>query len=453
MQTGLLVIDLVLPLIACTTPSPVASTSALITPAVSGEQGPTDWHEARKTVSDVASQAPDPDSFDELLSTIGALAQAPLYKHSRADLLIDGPATYRAMGEAIGNAKEHIYLETYIFADDEVGQKFADLLVEKARQGVRVCIIYDSIGSLTSSDAFFDEMQQAGIKLIEYNAVNPMDGGNPLEANTRDHRKLLIVDDSVAFTGGINFSRTYSSGSSRAPARANVESGWRDTHVALYGPVVEGVHELFREQWQLQGGSAEDVPLPTTPPAQAGRDLVAMLQSKGGDGEESSIYRAYIEAIKIAADRIWITQAYFAPDKVFLTELKRAATRGVDVRILVPGISDSSLVLYASRSRYGELLGRGVAIYENTSSVLHAKAAVIDGLWSTVGSSNLDYRSFLHNDEANAMVLGTDFAEQMEKQFLQDIGHSRSVTLEQWNERPLLDRIREWFSWSVEYWL
>ena len=440
-------------LAACAPSEPQAPNSMLATPQVSGKEGLTNGQEARETVADVASDAPNPAEFDALLATIGELSPAPLYKESRAELLIDGPATYGAMNKAIDQAQHSIYLETYIFADDEVGYKFAERLIAKAREGVKVCVIYDSVGSLKSAEAFFEMMEDAGVKRIEFRSINPAEGGNPLHVNNRDHRKILVVDDTVAFTGGINLSRTYSSASLRKPSAVNIEEGWRDTHIAVYGPAVEGFRRVFQEQWLLQGGAPGDVSGIAAPIEREGDDLIAVLQSEGGDSEESAIYRAYLESMDIARLKIWITQAYFAPDDAFMEQLKQAARRGVDVRILVPGISDSSLVLHASRSRYGELLSAGVKIYENTSSVLHAKTAVIDGIWSTVGSSNLDYRSFLHNDEINAVVLGTDFASQLESQFEQDIKQGRVITLQQWKKRPITDRVRELFSWVVNYWI
>lgn len=422
-------------------------------PAVAGEDGLETPREARAAVREVAEEAPDPPAFSELLLQISELSHAPIFKESRAELLIDGPATYRVMAEAIEQARQSIYLETYIFADDKVGQQFAERLRAKARAGVSVCVIYDSIGSVGSSDEFFKDMEAAGVHVIEYNPINPLDAGNPLRVNNRDHRKLLIVDDAVAFTGGINFSETYSSSSTRKSAQKKLTDGWRDTHIAIYGPAVAGFKHTFLEQWDKQRGPADLVHDSSAMPEKAGDDLIVALQSEGEGTEESPIYRAYLEAIEMAVERIWITQAYFVPDEKLLDHLKHAAQRGVDVRIVVPGISDSNIVLYASRSHYGDLIESGVRIYENSSSLLHAKTAVIDGVWSTVGSSNLDFRSFLHNDEVNAIVLGRDFGRQMEGQFKRDMEVSRAVTLEEWQNRPVTEKLQELLGRSMEYWL
>ena len=256
-----------------------------------------------------------------------------------------------------------------------------------------------------------------------------------------------------SFTGGINFSRTYSSSSLKKTKGDRLKEGWRDTHIAVRGPAVAGFEEIFEANWQAQGGALENFPPPVPEPVESGEDAIAVLPSDGGNGQASSIYHAYLETMDVAREKIWITQAYFAPDDTFLKKLAHAAQRGVDVRVIVPGFSDSNAVLYASRLRYGYLLKHGVKIYESTLSVLHAKTAVIDGIWSTVGSSNLDYRSFLHNDELNAIILGGPFATQMEEQFLLDLGNAQPISLDAWKGRPLVERIREFFSWTIQYWL
>ena len=378
----------------------------------------------------------------------------PLYRNNHVELLIDGPATYKRMLECISAAREHVYLETYIFADDEVGRQFATLLKEKSRAGVTVGIIYDSIGSIRSDGDFFDDMKLEGIRVIEFNDVSP-GRGNLMKLNNRAHRKLLIVDSRIAFTGGINLSRTYSSSSSASPRKNLLMEGWRDTQIAVTGPAVEGFLLDFSDRWhRLCGERLRTMEHQTTDPrAQPGSEAVAILTATGGDDRKSAIIDAYKAAIRRAKERVWITQAYFAPARGFVALLRKAARRGVDVRIIVPGISDSPIVRHASRSWYGKLLRKGVRIYECTNALLHAKTAVIDGIWSTVGTSNLDYRSFLHNDEINAVILGRGFARRMEAQFEQDIANSVAIDLRAWKRRPPLDKVIERLSRSFEYWL
>lgn len=422
-------------------------------PVIEGEDGPVSEREAGHSIENAVKDAPNPAATASLLTTIDALADAPLYKDSRVTLLVDGPPTYDAMIAAIESAQHTIHLETYIFADDKIGRMFADALITRRKAGVVIRIIYDSLGSRESADEFFERMTDAGIELVAYNAVNPVDGGNPLDANNRTHRKLLIVDDRIAFTGGINISRFYSRASDDPRRSSPLSAGWRDTHIAIEGPAVKAFQKIFSANWEGDNADLTSEEATTASSPDSSDDIVAVLQAIGGDGEESAIFHAYLEAMRVAEDRIWITQGYFAPDERFTNLIVAAVGRGVDVRLLVPGFSDTNVVVHASRSRYGGLLKKGIRIYETKSTVLHAKTAVMDGTWSTVGSSNLDNRSFLHNDEVNAVIFGSDFGSQMESQFLADIEQAEVVTLAKWKKRTLGDRVREFFSWTVEYWL
>jgi cardiolipin synthase len=422
-------------------------------PIVVGENGSLSGDESEKTVAKLAGEAPHREAFSQLLNTVVSMSATPLYVDSRVELLVDGPATYAAMLDAISAARRFIHVETYIFADDKVGRRFADALIAKADDGVAVRVIFDSFGSFSSGDEFFDDMRDAGIEVYEYNSINPFNGGNPVDANVRDHRKLLIVDGVVGFNGGINFSRTHTSRPGQQRASERLTDGWRDTHVAVYGPAVSALQGVFEQNWNAAENDNPAVEVPPPGSRGAGNDSVLVIAAKGGDGIESSIYHAYLEAIRLARERVWITQAYFVPDKRLLAELESAAQRGVDVRMVVPGLIDSQTVLYASRSHYGRLLKRGVRIYETTTSVLHAKTAVVDGMWATVGTSNLDPRSRLHNDEVNVIVVGTGFSRQMESLFLADQETCRTITLESWQDRPFTARFLEFVSRPLSYWL
>ncbi len=424
-----------------------------VTPVIRGEEGFVYEADARAIIRQLASKAPDPEAFSRLLSTIAALSHSPMFKGNRAELLIDGPITYQAMLGSIERAKCFIYLETFTFSDDKVGQQFADALLEKVNEGVDIYVIYDSLGSADSNSDFFAAMKDAGIHLLAFHKVNPLNGGNLFHLDQRDHRKLMVVDGKVAITGGVNISHTFSNSSPQGPMRKRVDDGWRDTDIQISGPAVQGFQDAFQNHWRSEGGADDEFPGQQVKASAAGDELVAILQTRGDDGQGSSIYTAYMEAIEAAREKVWITQAYFSPDREFLDQLADAAERGVDVRVLLPGMTDSSLVRYASESHYGRLLRAGVKIYKRKSSVLHAKTAVIDGIWSTVGSSNLDYRSFVHNDEINAVIFGTDFARQMEGQFKADIMDSKPLTLEQWKKRPLRNRLKEIFSRIFQYWI
>jgi cardiolipin synthase len=356
------------------------------------------------------------------------------------------------MMESITEARDSINLETYIFDQDELGLKFADLLIAKQREGVQVNILYDCVGTLGTPEAFFDRMREAGIHLCPYHPVNPLAHLGRWRINHRDHRKILVVDGEVAFAGGANISGAYRYGSLfHSRSRTGGALGWRDTHVRIQGPAVAALQVLFVENWFSQPGEAL-APRNYFPVlAEAGTTGVRVLGSApGGDFE---IYRAYVLAMEEAVATIHLTAAYFVPDPQIVQALVRAAGRGVEVEIILTSVSDSSLVQRASQSYYGELLRAGVRIFELRSSMLHAKTAVIDGVWSTVGSTNLDMRSFLFNKEVNLIALDPAFGEEMEKAFQEDLRNSAEVTPDAWKGRPRWDRVKEWVARRLRYWL
>lgn len=375
----------------------------------------------------------------------------PLIKGNKVALLIDGPQTMAAMMNAIEAATDHVNLETYIFDQDEIGLKFAELLKSKQREGVQVNVIYDSHGTLDTPAGFFESMREAGIRLTEFNPLNPLDRLGSWRPNNRDHRKILIVDGKIAFTGGINITKDYSS-SSRTSARPGSHApGWRDTHIRIEGPAVAALQSLFMDTWANQRDERLDDRNYFPPLKEEGEEMLRIL-STHPDGDYS-VYKAYALAMQQAKKTIHITVAYFVPDQQIVTSLVAAAQRGVDVRIIFPSVSDFGLVLHAGRSFYQELLEGGVRIYELQKSVLHAKTAVIDSLWSTVGSANLDMRSFLHNTEVNVVILGQRFGNVMEETFKADLKVSREITLEEWKQRPFTHRVKEWLGRLFGYWL
>ncbi|WP_017876720.1 cardiolipin synthase [Janthinobacterium sp. CG_S6] len=393
------------------------------------------------------------------LQTLAALEEAatgvPLVKGNQVTLLFDGPQTMAEMLKAINAAKNNINLETYIFDQDALGLRFADALIEKQRAGVTVNIIYDSVGTLGVPQTFFERMRAAGIRLVAFNPVNPTKlRGDAWKINNRDHRKVLIVDGKTAFTGGINISDTYAKSSlfrSKSKPTEQSQVGWRDTHVKVQGPAVATFQWLFIKAWT--GQDAADLPeadyFPLLP--EVGERLVRVIASEPGGGFE--IYKAYILAIQQARRSIHITSAYFVPDQQTVAALCGAAGRGVDVKVVLPGVSDSGLVFHAGHALYDQLLGCGVRIHHLQLAVLHAKTAVIDGAWSTVGSTNIDMRSFMHNSELNVVVLGDSFGREMENAFLEDLRDSVEITQESWAARPLAERMKEWAARFMNYWL
>ena len=417
-------------------------------------RGPLSAARSKQVLESLRSAGKETDVLDRHLALEQAISDSPLLTGNKVQLLQDGPATYAAMFAAIAAARDHINMETYILEDDEVGQKFANALIARQRQGVQVNLIYDSVGAIGTPKAFFQPLLDAGAKVLEFNPVNPLTAKAGWEVNQRDHRKLLIVDGRVALLGGINISSVYSSGSSigRKKAGPTDKQPWRDTHLQIEGPAVAELQKLFIETWGKQKGEtlAPRNFFPVLGPV--GNEVVHAIGSSPDDAY-SLIYATLISAINSAEREVLLTNAYFVPDPQLLTSLKDAVARGVDVRLILPGRTDSALVFHAGRSHYSELLQGGIKIYERKYALLHAKTALIDGVWSTVGSTNLDWRSFLHNQELNAVVLGAEFGQRMRQAFDDDVAQSQRITLEEWEQRPLELRVKEMFGRLWQYWL
>jgi cardiolipin synthase len=425
-----------------------------------GARGPLSAQRSKEILDGLKGKNKDAGLFERHLAIEEGTVGTPLVVGNRVVLLQDGKATYEAMLAAIAGAKDHINMETYIIEDDEVGKRFADALIEKQRRGVQVNFIYDSVGSIKTPREFFKRMADSGIAVLEYNPVNPLTAKAGWDVNQRDHRKLLVADGQIAFLGGINISSVYSGSSGsfdrQAPKSAKQPQGpqppWRDTHLGVEGPVVAHFQKLFLATWESQKGKplAQRRYLPDL--TAKGKEVVRAIGSSPDDGY-SLIYATLISAIRNAESTVYVTNAYFVPDSQMLAALKEAARRGVDVKLILPSKSDSWLVLNAGRSYYSDLLEAGVKIYERRDQLLHAKTAVIDGVWSTVGSTNLDWRSFLHNQEVNAVILGPEFGGQMRTVFEADLAQSNAITLQQWERRSPSSRLREGAARIWEYWL
>jgi len=421
-----------------------------------GATGPLSATQSKAILDRLAlrSSGQETSIFDRHLAMEEAIVGSPLTIGNQVLLLQDGPATYQAMFAAITAARDHINMETYILDDDEVGQKFGQLLIDKQQQGVQVNLIRDSVGTLRTPPTLFQRMADSGIQLLEFNPVNPLRAKKGWELNQRDHRKLLITDGHTVFLGGINISSVYSGGSFSKASRERPDGAlaWRDTDLQLQGPVVAEFQKLFLATWEKQKGAPLVAKIYFPPPTQAGRAVVRAIGSSP-DEPFSLIYATLLSAIASAETSVHVTNAYFAPDPQLLSALEAAAARGVDVKLILPSQTDSWLVFHAGRGYYEQLLRAGVKIFERRGVILHSKTALIDGVWATVGSTNLDWRSFLHNDEVNAVVLGTEFGSQLQVMFDRDLAASDAVTLAHWQRRTLDLRFKEWFAKVWEYWL
>lgn len=363
-------------------------------------------------------------------------------------LLRNGSAAYPEMLAAIASAEQQILLEMYWFGSDTIGRKFAAALAAAALRGVEVSIIFDAVGSVGASAEMFTELIRAGAQVIEFNPIAPWKRRFRLSKLTRrDHRKILVVDGRIGFTGGINIADYWLSLDEGG-------AGWRDDMVRIDGPAVAGLSDCFARVWARLRGRKLGVPeaLRQPPPQTRGHHPQTPAIRVLGQRflrTQREISRAYLHYLRRAERRIFIANSYFVPDGRVLRALARAARRGVDVRIIVPGQSDVDIVRHASRAVWGRLLRAGVRIFEWEESVLHAKTAVVDGKWSTIGTFNFDYMSLRMNLEVNVSVLDVRFAQRLEASFLKDFELCREVSPVDFRFRPLGQRLLEYLAYRL----
>lgn len=365
---------------------------------------------------------------------------------NRIALLRDGFQAYPAMLDAIALATSTICLETYILRDDTTGLRFIDALIERAEAGVEVLLMYDFWGSTVSEESLA-RLAGAGVKVKAFGPVpfTARLGRILARLLRRNHRKSLVVDGAIGFTGGLNIADDYA-------AVEDGGAGWRDTHVRVVGPSALELERLFLSTWRQYRGPPFDARRFDRPAPAAH----ARLTIVGNDFplDRKGIRRAYVEAFNRARSSIFLTHAYFLPPAKMLKALLLASRRGVRVAIILAATTDVKLVLFAARGLYAKLLKAGVEVYEwQSGRVLHAKTAVSDGLWATVGSSNLDPLSLRQNLEVNAMVIDAEFARALERLFLEDLRQCRRVTHETVRAWGLWTRFLSYIAFKLRHWL
>jgi cardiolipin synthase A/B len=369
-----------------------------------------------------------------------------MHPWNRLRPLIGGQQAYPEMLAAIRGARTFVHFEIYILLDDRVGREFREALMERARAGVQVRLLYDSLGSFGLSEDFLQPMRVAGVRMIEYAPLFPW--RRQFGLNRRDHQKILVVDDLVAFTGGINIGLEY------VPVEEG-GGGWYDVHARVEGPAVHDLAVIFRKTWLKRGG--EPFPPPGTPPPALPQDGISapgvQVISNVGVRSRSHMRHAYLRAIRRAESTISIMNAYFIPDRGLRRAFARAAKRGVSVRVIVPSTSDVQAVRYASRHLYARLMKTGVRIFEWPGRMMHAKCGVIDGVWSTIGSYNLDRRSFLHNLEVALVVIDAKVGEELAAEFESQLARCREVLPVEWERRSAFEKAKEWVFYGFRYWL
>ena len=364
---------------------------------------------------------------------LGTLLGPPIIDGNRIQNLENGGEIFPAMLEAVKSAKTSITFETYIYWSGEVGKEFADALSERARQGVRVHVLLDWVGSQKMEESLIPQLKGAGVEIERY---HPLHWYNLGHMNNRTHRKLLVVDGNVGFTGGVGIADQWS-GNAEGPGH------WRDSHYRLEGPAVAQMQSAFMDNWMKTTGNVLQGEA-YFPELQPMGEALAQVFTSSPSGGGDSMQLLYLLSITAAERTIDLSAAYFVPDELTRNALRSALERGVRLRIIVPGKHiDAEVVRQASRADWGDLLEAGAEIHEYQPTMFHCKTLIVDSQLVSVGSTNFDNRSFRLNDEANLNVYDKQFAERLEDVFEADLGRSKRITFEMWKKRPLRQKIVE----------
>ena len=353
--------------------------------------------------------------------------------------LNNGKEIFPAMLSAIAAAERTVTFETYIYWSGEIGRKFADALSERARAGVEVKVVIDWVGSLKMEQDLLDQMRDAGVDVRHF---RPLKWYNLGRLNNRTHRKLLVVDGKVGFTGGVGIADVWS-------GDAGDPDHWRDLHFRIEGPVVWQIQAAFNDNWIKSAGTLLHGEAYFPPLIEAGGMSAHMFVASPSGGSES-MHLMYLMSIAAADTSIDLQAAYFVPDELMIKALIAARERGVRVRIIVPGKHiDSDTVRLASKAEWGDLLAAGIEIHEYLPTMMHNKLLIVDRAMVSVGSTNFDLRSFRLNDEASLNIYDTGFAEQMTAIFESDLKHTRKYDVKTWEARPFKEKLLEKFVWPI----
>ncbi|MGH7392390.1 MAG: phospholipase D-like domain-containing protein [Candidatus Rokuibacteriota bacterium] len=365
--------------------------------------------------------------------TVEAYTATPVVAGNAVDVLLNGEEIFPAVLDAIRGARKTITYAQYYYADGPVARDIAEALAERCRAGVGVNVLLDAFGSLDMPAEYADVMTRSGCHVERFRPLQPLPWGR---ANHRNHRRILVVDGRLGFTGGSGVSRKWM-------GNGRVEHHWRDTDARLRGPAVQALQGAFAENWLEATGIVLGGDAYFPRPLREAGDVHAQIVRSSPVGGGSAMYTMFLLAVSSARRSILLTNPYFVPDRRMEEAFLEAVRRGVRVAVLVPGAIDHNLVRQASRGAFGTMLKAGVEIYEYRAALLHAKTMVVDGVWATVGSTNLDNRSFAANDELNLVVYSRSVARRLEQAFADDLARSRRVEYSDWRRRPITDRFLE----------
>jgi len=372
-------------------------------------------------------------------ATLAAYTGTAVVSGNRVEILLNGDEIFPAKLRAIRSARKNINYAQYVFEEGQPAADIANALAERCRAGVTVNLLLDGVGALMMPEEYRQLMLQAGCRIENFRPLNPFTFDR---VNYRNHRRVLVVDGRVGITGG-------SGTSGKWGGNGQKENHWRDTDVWVEGPVVEQLQGAFAENWLESTGVVLGGRDYFPRPLESKGDVAAQAVRSSPEGGSGAMYMVFLLAMASAQRSIYITNPYFLPDNKMLDTLTESARRGVRVVVLLPGAIDHNLVRQASRSELGRLLKAGVEVYEYGAAMLHAKTMVVDSRWATVGSTNLDRRSFALNDELNLVVYNETVAQRLERVFLDDLTRSKQVTYEQWRSRSVVSRFLEFLSIPV----
>ncbi|MCM1337928.1 MAG: cardiolipin synthase [Candidatus Amulumruptor caecigallinarius] len=360
-----------------------------------------------------------------------SLTGAGYYEGNAVEVFTDASTKLDALERDLRAATRYIHLQYYIFENDRSGQRIADILMEQARRGVKVRVLYDHVGSFHVASRFFKRMKEAGVDVRPFFRVAFPTFASRI--NWRNHRKLVVIDGEIGYVGGMNIADRYRDG-------GKAFDSWRDTHLRLTGPAVASIQQSFSTDWMFTGGPLLTEPAGATTPRVSGVRCDAQLITSGPVDRWCNIELLFLRAIGNAKRRIYIQTPYFLPTDALLRALQAAAMARVDVRIMMPRRSDSVILTFASQSYVAESLAAGIKIYFYDAGMLHAKMLLVDDDFCSIGSTNFDFRSFEHNFESNLMVYSPEFNEKMARIFDADTSRSSRIRPSAWRRRPLTHR-------------
>jgi cardiolipin synthase len=384
----------------------------------------------------------EPLDSEDFLCVLEAITDSKIHRHGRVEVLTNGEVFYEAELEAIRNAKESVNIEAYIFQKGELTKRFVEALTERARAGVKVRMVIDAIGSFATWESYFAELRAAGGRVCWY---HPLRWPTLARFNNRTHREIIVVDGKVGFVGGAGFADHWYTGKDKNPR-------WRDTMVRVEGEAVTSIQAGFIENWLESSGeilTGREYFPPNEIEDRMETLVVDSTPSLGGSTRARILFQTLLAS---AQKSLHITTPYFLPDRSARAEMVRAITeRGVEVKIIVPGKhSDHMLTRSSSRRLFGDLLKAGAKIYEYEPAMIHAKTMIIDDLWSVVGSTNFDNRSFGLNDEINLAARDVELAARLAEDFAIDLAASHEVSYEEWRHRSIFERMHEGLGWLLE---